>query len=46
MPMQKGDVHSTLSDCTLLKKITGYKPKTDYKIGIQKFVKWYLSYYN
>ena len=29
MPMQKGDVHSTLSDCTLLKKITGYKPKTD-----------------
>ena len=31
LPMQKGDVHSTLSDSTLLKKITGYHPKTNYK---------------
>ena len=43
--MQKGDVHSTLSDSTLLKKITGYHPKTNYKEGIKKFVKWYLDYY-
>ena len=46
MPMQKGDVKITLSDTTLLKKLTGYNPKTNYKIGIKKFLKWYLSYYN
>ena len=46
LPMQKGDVHSTLSDSNLLKRITGYNPKTSYKIGIKKFINWYLSYYN
>ncbi len=46
MSMQKGDVHSTLSDTTLLKKITGYKPKVNYKIGIKKFIDWYDNYYN
>ena len=46
MPMQKGDVHSTLSDTSLLKKITGYNPKTKYQIGIKKFIEWYLDYYN
>ncbi|MDB4845599.1 GDP-mannose 4,6-dehydratase [Candidatus Pelagibacter sp.] len=45
MPMQKGDVKITLSDTNLLKKLTGYKPKTNYKVGIKKFLKWYLSYY-
>ena len=46
MPMQKGDVHSTLSDTSLLKRITGYNPKTNYKSGIKKFINWYLNYYN
>ena len=46
LPMQKGDVHSTLSDTSLLKKITGYNPKTDYRVGIKKFIDWYLKYYN
>jgi UDP-glucuronate 4-epimerase len=45
MPMQKGDVQTTLSDTTLLKKLTGYNPKTNYKVGIKKFLKWYLHYY-
>ena len=45
MPMQKGDVKMTVSDTTLLKKLTGYNPKTDYKVGIKKFLKWYLFYY-
>ncbi len=45
MPMQKGDVKTTLSDTTLLKKITGYNPKTNYKTGIKKFLNWYLDYY-
>ena len=46
MPMQNGDVYSTLSDSSLLKRITGYNPKTNYKIGIKKFINWYLKYYN
>ena len=46
MPMQKGDVHSTLSDTSLLKRITGYNPKTRYQDGIKKFLKWFLNYYN
>ena len=45
LPLQKGDVHTTLSDSSLLKKITGYNPKTNYKTGIKKFVNWYLNYY-
>ena len=46
MSMQKGDVHSTLSDSSLLKRITGYNPKTNYKTGIKKFINWYLNFYN
>ena len=45
MPMQKGDVKITLSDTNLLKKLTGYNPSTNYKIGIKNFLNWYLSYY-
>ena len=45
LPMQKGDIYSTLSDSSLLKRITKYNPRTDYKIGVKKFIKWYLSYY-
>tara|TARA_B110000259_G_C14017829_1_gene401983 strand:- start:1792 stop:2796 length:1005 start_codon:yes stop_codon:yes gene_type:complete len=45
MPMQKGDVKTTLSDTSLLKKLTGYNPKTNYRTGIKKFLKWYLSHY-
>ncbi len=46
LPMQKGDVYSTLSNSSLLKRITGYNPETNYKTGIKKFIKWYLKYYN
>ena len=45
MPMQKGDVKITISDTTLLKKLTGYNPKINYKTGIKKFLDWYLVYY-
>ena len=43
--MQKGDVKMTLSDTSLLKKLTGYNSKTNYKVGIKKFIKWYFDYY-
>jgi len=46
LPMQKGDVYSTLSDSSLLRRLTGYNPKTNYKIGIKKFLDWYINYYN
>ena len=46
LPMQKGDVLSTLSDSSLLKRITGYNPKTNYIIGIRKFINWYVNFYN
>ena len=45
MPMQKGDVKTTLSNTTLIKKLTGYNPKTNYKVGIKEFIKWYLNEY-
>jgi len=44
-PMQKGDVFMTLANTKLLKKITGFMPKTNYKEGVRKFVEWYLDYY-
>jgi UDP-glucuronate 4-epimerase len=46
MPLQKGDVKQTVSNTNLLKKISGYSPKTNYKAGIKKFLNWYLDYYN
>ena len=46
LPMQKGDVYSTLSDTKLLRRITGYNPKTKYQDGIKKFLDWYRKYYN
>tara|TARA_B100000886_G_scaffold333835_1_gene288504 strand:- start:228 stop:1235 length:1008 start_codon:yes stop_codon:yes gene_type:complete len=46
LPMQKGDVYSTLSDSSLLRRITDYNPKTKYRDGIKKFLNWYLDYYS
>ena len=44
MPLQKGDVKQTLSNCRLIKGITGYHPRTNYKLGIKKFINWYKKY--
>ena len=46
MPLQKGDVKQTLSNSYLLKRITGYNPRTNYKFGIKKFIDWYKKYYS
>ena len=45
MPMQKGDVPATWANADLLKSLTGYKPQTDVRDGIAKFVSWYREYY-
>jgi len=45
LPMQPGDVKATYADTRELEKWTNFKPKTEIKIGIEKFVKWYLDFY-
>ena len=45
LPIQKGDVQATWADASLLKDLTGYKPKTNYVDGISKFIHWYREYY-
>jgi UDP-glucuronate 4-epimerase len=44
-PLQPGDVPSTWADVNDLEEDTGYKPDTPVKDGIEKFIKWYRSYY-
>jgi UDP-glucuronate 4-epimerase len=46
MSMQKGDVPGTWADTSLLNNLTNYNPKTNFKDGIDKFIKWYRKYYN
>jgi UDP-glucuronate 4-epimerase len=45
LPLQIGDVTKAISNSNLLKNLTGYTPKTDYKKGVKKFIDWYKSYY-
>ncbi len=45
MPMQMGDVPATWADASLLQRLTGYRPQTDVRDGIAKFVTWYREYY-
>lgn len=41
LPMQSGDVHSTLSNITDAYDAIGYKPNTSLSEGVGKFVDWY-----
>ncbi|WP_170335490.1 NAD-dependent epimerase/dehydratase family protein [Ruegeria arenilitoris] len=45
MEMQKGDVPATWANATLLQELTGYRPQTDFKDGIARFVAWFREYY-
>ncbi|PIW55846.1 MAG: UDP-glucuronate 5-epimerase [Sphingomonadales bacterium CG12_big_fil_rev_8_21_14_0_65_65_10] len=45
MDIQKGDVPATWADATLLEELTGYRPQTDVREGIKRFVAWYREYY-
>ena len=45
LPLQIGDVLKTHSSIKKLKNFTGYKPKTNIKTGISKFIDWYRDYY-
>ncbi len=45
MPMQKGDVPATWANASLLQELTGYRPETDFREGITRFVTWFRDYY-
>ncbi|MGN6689322.1 MAG: NAD-dependent epimerase/dehydratase family protein [Sphingopyxis sp.] len=45
MPMQMGDVPATWADASLLQRLTGYRPQTDFRDGIARFVTWFRDYY-
>ncbi|HHH12390.1 MAG TPA: NAD-dependent epimerase/dehydratase family protein [Candidatus Moranbacteria bacterium] len=44
LPMQPGDVRSTVADISKLRKL-GWEPKTDLERGVRAFVDWYRDYY-
>jgi UDP-glucuronate 4-epimerase len=44
LPMQPGDVKTTVADIEKIKKL-GYTPVTNIDIGIENFISWYKSYY-
>jgi UDP-glucuronate 4-epimerase len=45
MPMQPGDVAETFADIDELERAVQFKPSTSIEAGIEKFVDWYLDYY-
>ena len=45
LPMQPGDVEATFADTSLLESYIGFKPKTNIKDGIKKFIEWYRDFY-
>ena len=45
LPMQPGDVPATYADVDALVQDVGFQPNTSIKVGIERFVNWYRSYY-
>jgi UDP-glucuronate 4-epimerase len=45
LPMQPGDVPSTMADVTELESAVGFRPTTTVREGIGRFVEWYREYY-
>lgn len=46
VPMQAGDVPVTFADVTPLEKDFDFKPKTQLRDGLKKFVSWYKKFYS
>ena len=44
--MQPGDVINTWADTKELVEAIGYRPSTNIKDGVKKFISWYKNYYN
>ena len=45
MEIQPGDVPATWANADLLNRLTGYKPQTGFRDGVNRFVQWYRGYY-
>ncbi|RCW77264.1 NAD-dependent epimerase [Saliterribacillus persicus] len=45
LDMQAGDVKKTYADIDDLKRVTGFQPKTNIEVGLEKFIAWYKVYY-
>jgi len=45
LPLQPGDVPATWADVSDLESDLGYKPNTDIKVGVRRFVEWYRGYF-
>ena len=45
LPMQKGEVKQTHASLKNISKLIKYKPKTNIKTGIRKFVNWHNNYF-
>ena len=45
LPIQPGDVPSTMADVSELEAAVGFRPKTPIREGIARFVEWYKAYY-
>lgn len=46
MDIQMGDVPATWANADLLKNLTGYRPQTDFRDGIARFVEWFREYHD
>jgi UDP-glucuronate 4-epimerase len=46
LPIQPGDVTKTFADVKDLEVDFAYRPNTNVRSGVKKFVDWYRSYYN
>jgi UDP-glucuronate 4-epimerase len=45
LPVQPGDVLATFADVDDLMRDTGFRPATPIEVGLERFVRWYHSYY-
>ena len=45
LDMQPGDAPETWADCSLLQRLTGYRPETGVRDGVAAFVAWYRDFY-
>lgn len=45
-PLQPGDIETTFSSNKKMNKIIKNVKKTNYKIGVKKFIEWYQDYYS
>jgi UDP-glucuronate 4-epimerase len=46
LPMQPGDVPSTMADVSELQNAVGFRPSTSVRDGVRRFIEWYREFYN